>query len=123
LLREVDLILKKKDLDLSVLASSMGLKNKIDEMMDLNDDHIESFIENINIHCFKRGLKAEDFVNIIDKTVALSQNLGMPVDQMANYITKRVRVRETEWRNRRCKSKTTSDIRRLQYITMNNLEE
>jgi hypothetical protein len=40
----------------------------------------------------------------------------MPVDQMANYITKRVRVRETEWRNRRCKSKTTSDIRRLQYI-------
>jgi hypothetical protein len=92
-------------------------------MMDLNDDHIESFIENINIHCFKRGLKAEDFVNIIDKTVALSQNFGMPVDQMANYITKRVRVRETEWRNRRCKSKTTSDIRRLQYITMNNLEE
>ena len=77
----------------------------------------------INIHCFKRGLKAEDFANIIDKTVALSQNLGMPVDQMANYITKRVRVRETEWRNRRCKSKTTSDIRRLQYITMNNLEE
>jgi hypothetical protein len=123
LLREVDLILKKKDLDLSVLASSIGLKNKIDEMMDLNDDHIESFIENINIHCFKRGLKAEDFVNIIDKTVALSQNLGMPVDQMANYITKRVRLRETEWRNRRCKSKTTSDIRRLQYITMNNLEE
>lgn len=123
MLREVDLILKKKDLDLSVLASSIGLKNKIDEMMDLNDDHIESFIENINIHCFKRGLKAEDFVNIIDKTVALSQNLGMPVDQMANYITKRVRVRETEWRNRRCKSKTTSDIRRLQYITMNNLEE
>jgi hypothetical protein len=123
LLREVDLILKKKDLDLSVLASSIGLKNKIDEMMDLNDDHIEFFIENINIHCFKRGLKAEDFVNIIDKTVALSQNFGMPVDQMANYITKRVRVRETEWRNRRCKSKTTSDIRRLQYITMNNLEE
>jgi hypothetical protein len=123
LLREVDLILKKKDLDLSVLASSIRLKNKIDEMMDLNEDHIESFIENINIHCFKRGLKAEDFVNIIDKTVALSQNLGMPVDQMANYITKRVRVRETEWRNRRCKSKTTSDIRRLQYITMNNLEE
>lgn len=123
MLREVDLILKKKDLDLSVLASSIRLKNKIDEMMDLNEDHIESFIENINIHCFKRGLKAEDFVNIIDKTVALSQNLGMPVDQMANYITKRVRVRETEWRNRRCKSKTTSDIRRLQYITMNNLEE
>lgn len=123
MLREVDLILKKKDLDLSVLASSIRLKNKIDEMMNLNEDHIESFIENINIHCFKRGLKAEDFVNIIDKTVALSQNLGMPVDQMANYITKRVRVRETEWRNRRCKSKTTSDIRRLQYITMNNLEE
>jgi hypothetical protein len=92
-------------------------------MMDLKEDQIESFIENINIHCFKRDLTAEEFVNIVNTAVTFSANLGMPVDQMANYITKRVRVRETEWRNKRCKSKSTSDIRRLQNITMNNLEE
>jgi UDP-N-acetyl-D-mannosaminuronic acid transferase (WecB/TagA/CpsF family) len=123
LLREVALVPKKKDLDLSVLTSSIRIKKKIDEMMDLKEDQIESFIENTNIHCFMRDLTAEEFVNIVNTAVTFSANLGMPVDQMANYITKRVRVRETEWRNKRCKSKTTSGIRRLQNITMNNLEE
>jgi hypothetical protein len=33
--------------------------------MGINEDHIESLIENINIHCFKRGLTAEEFINTI----------------------------------------------------------
>jgi hypothetical protein len=45
LLREVALVPKKKDLDLSVLTSSIRIKKKIDEMMDLKEDQIESFIE------------------------------------------------------------------------------
>src|SRR5918996_1690824 len=85
LLREVALVLKNEDLDLVVLADSIRLKKKIDDM-DLNEDQIKSFIENINVHCFKRGLKAEEFVNTINKIVALSQNLGMPVEQLPHYI-------------------------------------
>jgi transcriptional regulator with XRE-family HTH domain len=85
LLREVALLLKKEDLDLFLLASSIRIKKKADDM-ELSEDQMESFIENINIHCFKRGLKAEEFINIISKAVALSDNLGMPVDQLPNYI-------------------------------------
>src|SRR5919107_5611929 len=85
LLREVDLVLKSNDLDLVVLADSIRLKKKLDDM-DLSEDETESFIENIIIHCFKRGLSAEEFVNVINKAVALSKNLGIPVDQLANYI-------------------------------------
>src|ERR687889_1015857 len=85
LLREVALVLKNEDLDLVVLADSIRLKKKLDDM-DLNEDQIESFIENINVHCFKRGLKAEEFVNTINKIVSLSQNLGMPVGQLPHYI-------------------------------------
>src|SRR4051812_36618555 len=59
LLREVALVLKNEDLDLAVVADSIKLKNKLDEMMDLKEDQIEPFVETINIHCFKRGLKAE----------------------------------------------------------------
>jgi hypothetical protein len=55
--------------------------------MDLNEDQIDSLIEISNIHCFKRGLSAEEFVNIINKVVALSQILGIPVDQLPHYIT------------------------------------
>jgi hypothetical protein len=70
---------------LSVLANSIRLKKRWDDM-GLNEDQIESLIENINIHCFKRGLTGEEFINIINKTVVLSQKLRMPVDELPNHI-------------------------------------
>jgi hypothetical protein len=85
LLREVALVIKNDDLDLSVLANSIRLKKKMDDM-GLNEDQIESLIENINIHCFKRGLTGEEFINIINKIVVLSQKLRMSVDELPNYI-------------------------------------
>lgn len=122
LLREVALLLKNKDLDLVVLADSIRLKKKIDDM-DLNEDQIESLIEISNIHCFKRGLTAEEFVNIINKAVALSQNLGMPVDQLADYIL------EQQLELQKLKGETEdAEVKQLQVlrdynINMNDLEE
>ena len=84
LLREVALVLKKNDFDLFVIASSIRIKNKLDEM-SLNEDQIDSLIDNGNIHCFKRGLSAEEFVNTINKVSALSESIGMPLDQLPNY--------------------------------------
>jgi transcriptional regulator with XRE-family HTH domain len=85
LLRGVAILLKKEELDLDVFACSIRIKKKMDEM-GINEDHIESLIENINIHCFKRGLTAEEFVNTINRVSASSENLGMPVDQLSRYI-------------------------------------
>jgi hypothetical protein len=78
LLRGVAILLKKEELDLDVFASSIRLKKKMDEM-GINEDQIETLIENVNIHCFKRGLSAEEFVNTINKVSALSENIGMPL--------------------------------------------
>jgi hypothetical protein len=64
LLREVALVLKDNDLDLTVFASSIRLQKRLDDI-DLNEDQIESLIENINTYCFKRSLTIEEFVNII----------------------------------------------------------
>jgi transcriptional regulator with XRE-family HTH domain len=122
LLREVALVLKSNDLDLSIFASSIRLKKKLDDM-DLSEDQIESLIEICNIHCFKRGLTAEEFVNIINKAVALSQNLGMPVDQLANYIL------EQQLELQKLKGETEdAEVKQLQVlrdynINMNDLEE
>src|SRR5215218_10981818 len=85
LLRGVAILLKKEELDLDVFACSIRIKKKMDEM-GINEDHVESLIENINIHCFKCGLTAEEFINTVDKVSALSENLGMPVDQLSRYI-------------------------------------
>jgi transcriptional regulator with XRE-family HTH domain len=122
LLREVALVLKNEDLDLSVFASSIRIKKKLDDM-DLSEDQVESLIEISNIHCFKRGLSAEEFVNIINKAIALSQNLGMPVDQLANYIIqKELEVEELEGEIEGVKMKRELVLKNYG-ITMNELEE
>jgi hypothetical protein len=61
LLRAEAIIVKKYGLDLSVLASSIRIKNKLVEK-GLNEDQVESCIENIIIYCFKHGLTGEDFL-------------------------------------------------------------
>jgi chromosome segregation ATPase len=86
LLRQGALVLKKNDLDLSVFAASIRIKNKLDGM-GVNEDQIDSLIDNANTHCFKRGLTGEKYFNNVDKVCALSDNLKMPLDQLPNYIT------------------------------------
>ena len=58
---------------LSVFAPSIRIKNKLDEM-SLNEDQIESLIENINIHCFKHGLRGEQFLNIVNNVSYLAED-------------------------------------------------
>jgi chromosome segregation ATPase len=91
--------------------------------MGINEDQIETLIENINIHCFKRGLSAEKFVNTINKVSALSENIGMPLDQLPNYIIQQkselVKLRdETE-------GAKLKQLQVLQHynVTMNDLDE
>ena len=85
LLREVAIVLKNYDLDLSIFASSIRLQKRLDET-GLNEDQIESLIENINIHCFKHGFTNEEFLNIVNNVCALLDNLEMPLDQLPNHI-------------------------------------
>jgi hypothetical protein len=81
LLRAVAIIIKKYGLDLSVLASSIRIKNKLDKM-GVNEDQIDSLIDNANTHCFKRGLTGEEYFNNVDKVCALSANLEMQLDEL-----------------------------------------
>ena len=91
--------------------------------MGLNEDETESFIENINVHCFKRGIKAEEFVNVINKAVALSQNLGIPVDQLANYILEQqLELEELKGETEDAETKQLQVLRHYN-INMNDLEE
>jgi hypothetical protein len=86
LLREAALVIKKYDSDLSVLASSIRIKSKLDGM-GLNEEQVESFIEKIIIYCFKHGLTGEEFLNIVNKLCALSDKFGISLDHLLNYIT------------------------------------
>ena len=89
----------------------------------MSEDLVESFIENINIHCFKRKLTAEEFVDIIDKTIALSQKLGIPVDHLPHHITQR--KLELEKVERKTEDAEIKLLQVLDHynVTMNDLEE
>jgi transcriptional regulator with XRE-family HTH domain len=122
LLRQVVVVLKKNDLDLSILSSSIRIKNKLDEM-GLNEDRIESFIENIIIYCFKRGLTAEKFLNIVNKVCALSDNLGMPLDQLPNHIMQQqLELEQVKGETENAKLKEHQVLQRYN-VTIDDLEE
>jgi hypothetical protein len=55
LLREVALVLKKYDLDLSVFAHCIRLKNKLDEI-GLNEDQVETHVFIIITHLMNKSL-------------------------------------------------------------------
>ena len=91
--------------------------------MALNEDQIEAFIENVIIYCFKRGLTAEEFLNIVNKVRALSKNLGMPVDQLPNYIMQQqLELEQVKGETEAAKLKQFQTLQRYN-VTMHDLEE
>jgi hypothetical protein len=104
------------------LASSIRIKNKLDEM-GLNEDQVELFIENIIIYYFKHGLTGEEFLNIVNKVCPLSDNLEMPLDQLPNHIMQQ--QLELEQVRGEIKDAKLKQHQVLQHynVTMNDLDE
>jgi predicted nuclease with TOPRIM domain len=91
--------------------------------MGINEDQIETLIENINIHCFKRGLTAEEFFNNVDKVCALSENLEMPVDQLPNHIIRQqLELEKVEKETEDAKVKQRQVLQHYD-VTMDELQE
>jgi hypothetical protein len=85
-IRQVSVRLKRNGLDVNSFASSVRLLAKL-EKTGLNEGQIESFIENIDIHCFKQGLKPNEFINTVNNVSSLSSFLAIPVHGLPQYIT------------------------------------
>jgi hypothetical protein len=85
LIRELAVMLKREDVDVNTFASSIRLQRKL-EQKGLSEEQIESFMENVDVHCFRCGLKPEEFINTVNKISVLSDNLGIPIDEIPEYI-------------------------------------
>jgi chromosome segregation ATPase len=122
LLRAVALVLKKHDSNLSVFAPSIRIKNKLDKM-GVSEDKIDSLIDNSNIHCFKRGLTADEYFNNVDKVCALSDNLEMPLDQLPSYIIRQqLELQKVEKETEDAKVKQRQVLQHYD-VTMDELQE
>ena len=81
-------VLKRKGLDVNLLPSSVRLRKRLEER-GLIEEQIDSLIENIDVHCFKCGMTAEQFVVTVQDISALSDNLAIPVDKLPQFIAKK----------------------------------
>jgi hypothetical protein len=88
LLREVAVIIKNEGMDLNLVSSSIRLKREL-EVNGLNEEQIESLIEKIQVHCFKRGLDVGEFINRIFKISNISNNLDVPIDGLPEYVSQK----------------------------------
>ena len=91
--------------------------------MGLNEYQVETLIENINIHCFKHGLKGEQFLDIVNNVCALLDNLEVPLDQLPNHIIQQ--ELELEKVERETKDAKVKQLQVLQHykVNMNDLDE
>ena len=60
-LRAVADLLKKNNIDLTYFASSIRLKNRLNNLK-LNEIQADSFLEDIAIHCFKEEIDPKTFL-------------------------------------------------------------
>ena len=58
LLRGLALKIKKENLDLNYFASTVRLKKVLDEL-ELSEEKVESLLEEINIHCFRKEIDSK----------------------------------------------------------------
>jgi hypothetical protein len=84
-LRETAMMLRREGLSIDDFAQSIHLKQFLNKI-GLNDEQLEDFIRPLEVHCFKRGLTPEKFMNLVQKISSLSDNLGIPVEVLPERI-------------------------------------
>jgi hypothetical protein len=122
LIRQVAVVLKREGLNVNSFASSIRLQRKL-EQKGLNEEQIESFVENMYVECFKRDLKSEEFIDIINKICIISEQLGIPVGEMPEYmIQEQERLKEVR-EEIIYLERTKIQVLRNHNVTINTLQE
>ncbi|MDQ6723242.1 MAG: hypothetical protein M3Z01_03130 [Thermoproteota archaeon] len=122
LMREIALQLKKENLDINNLASSVRLKKVLDGL-DLTEENVDSLLEEMNIHCFKKELNKKEFLSKIEEVSNISNNIGISISDIPSYINQKVRqIAELEREIERSQIQITQQIEEYD-ITVKDLEE
>lgn len=87
LIRELALKIKKENLDLNYFASSVRLKKVLDRL-EISEENVELFFEEINIHCFKQKLNKKEFISRMDEVWKIAKSLDVSIYNIPTYIKK-----------------------------------
>lgn len=87
LIRELALKLKKENLDLNYFAPAVRLKKLLDRL-EMTEEDVEAFLEEINIHCFKKNINKKEFILKIDEIWKIVKRLDVSIFNIPIYIEK-----------------------------------
>ena len=88
LMRELALDIKKENLDVNYFAPAVRLKKVLDRL-ELTEENVELFIEEINIYCFKNGKNKKEFLSKIDEVSNIANNIGISIYDIPLYINQK----------------------------------
>jgi hypothetical protein len=92
-------------LNVKLLPSSIRLRKRLEER-ELDERQIDSLIEAIDVHCCSRGVTIDEFVDRIQNVSSLSDDLGIPLDQLPQYVAREKEELENQIREvRKMKTK------------------
>jgi 5'(3')-deoxyribonucleotidase len=75
----------EQGLDINLFAGAVRLRKTL-EKKGLSEEQIESFIENIDTHCFRHNIRFAEFVDTINELSALSDSFGIQLNQLPKHI-------------------------------------
>lgn len=84
-LREIAVMLRRQGLSIDDFARSIRLNQILNEI-GLEEEKVEDFVKQLEIHCFKRGLTPDTFMNHVANISSLSDSLGVPVEELPESI-------------------------------------
>ncbi len=87
LMRELALKIKKENLDINYFAQAVRLKKVLDRL-ELSEEKIAVFLEEVNIHCFRQEINTTEFISKIDEISNLVKNLDFSMYNIPSYINK-----------------------------------
>jgi hypothetical protein len=87
LIRELALKLKKENLDLNYFVAAVRLKKVLDRF-EMTEENVEIFLEEINIHCFKKNINKKEFISKIDEVWKIVKRLDVSIFNIPIYIEK-----------------------------------
>ena len=85
LMRQTALQIKKEGLEIFSFAASIRLRRLL-EQLQITEDQIESFLEEIDIYCFKQQIIPKDFVLKIKDVSDLAMDLETPIHKLPSFI-------------------------------------
>lgn len=85
LLHEVATKITRNNWDINVFSSGIRHRKILNER-GITDDQIDSLIENVDEHCFKKEIRIEDFVNLVQEVAEYLLYYGCSIDALPKLL-------------------------------------